>query len=86
MLDLKRIREDPEAIEAALKKLDASISLKEILALDARRRKHQSEVDMLRMQLNATSKEIGQKKKAGDPATELVEAMAALRETIKTPL
>ena len=59
MLDLTIIREHPELVKDALKKLNSDAPIDDILALDQRRREILAEVESLRAERNAGSKEIG---------------------------
>ncbi len=59
MLDLVMLREHPDDVKAVMKKLYAEAPIDDILALDARRRALLSEVEKLKAQRNAVSKEIG---------------------------
>jgi seryl-tRNA synthetase len=62
MLDINVIREKPEKIKASMVDLNAEAPLDEILALDAQRRELLTEVESLRAERNAVSKEIGRSK------------------------
>jgi seryl-tRNA synthetase len=62
MLDINVIRENPEAIKAALGDLNADAPIDEILSLDGRRRELLKEVEALRAERNRVSKEIGHSK------------------------
>jgi seryl-tRNA synthetase len=79
MLDLRRLRAEPDAIRAALaRRGDASESrVDEVLALDARRREILPELEDLRARKNAASEQIAKAKKAGEDSSE---AIAAMRE------
>lgn len=83
MIDLKTIREHPDAIRraAALKKADADVE--GILALDAERRRLAARADELKASRNVESKRIAEVKRAGGDATEAVAAMRAVGEEIK---
>jgi seryl-tRNA synthetase len=59
MLDINLIREQPDMVKAAMADLNAEAPIDEILALDARRRDLLTEVEALRAERNAVSKEIG---------------------------
>ena len=60
MLDLRRIRTDPDAVKAALaRRGDDGSSIDEVVRLDAERRALAGERDDLRARVNAISKEIG---------------------------
>jgi seryl-tRNA synthetase len=79
MLDLRRLRAEPDAIRAALtRRGDASESrVDEVLALDGRRREILPEIEDLRARKNAASEQIAKAKKAGEDSSE---AIAAMRE------
>jgi seryl-tRNA synthetase len=59
MLDINLIREKPEMVKAAMADLNAEAPIDEILDLDTRRRELLTEVEALRAERNAVSKEIG---------------------------
>ncbi len=65
MLDLELIRERPDFVKAQIARLHVDAPIDEILALDARRRSLLTELEGLRAQVNATSKQIA---RTGDPA------------------
>ncbi|MGI6087928.1 MAG: serine--tRNA ligase [Kiritimatiellia bacterium] len=65
MLDLKQIRDNTAAVEAALKKRGATDFLAPLRGLDEARRRLITETDELKRQRNAASEEIGRLKKAG---------------------
>ncbi len=62
MLDLAFIREHPDIVREALVKLNTTAPLEEVLQLDAERRRLVAEVEALRAQRNAVSKEIARLK------------------------
>jgi seryl-tRNA synthetase len=72
MLDLKFIRENPDAVRAAVKHKHEKADVDRILALDAETRRIQSEVDTLRGELNKASEEVKQRKMAQQPADDLI--------------
>ena len=59
MLDINLIREQPDLVRAAMLKLGADAPVDKILDLDGRRRALLTEVETLRAERNAASKEIG---------------------------
>ncbi len=59
MLDLKFIREHPDAVREALVKLNDTAPIDEILALDEQRRELLAETDALKHRRNVVSKQIG---------------------------
>jgi seryl-tRNA synthetase len=81
MIDLKYIRENPDAVKDALKKLHAEAPIDEILSLDLRRREVLQELEALRHERKTTSKKIGRMK---DPSERqpLIDAMQGVNEKI----
>lgn len=59
MLDIRFIRENTDAVKAAMKNRKADVDVDAVLALDARRREMVSEVEVLKAERNTTSKSIG---------------------------
>ena len=84
MLDLKRIRDEPEAAREALARRGAAEQLDELLALDARRRELLPEVEAGRAERNRVSEEIAQAKRAGEDAAARIAEMRALGGRIKS--
>jgi seryl-tRNA synthetase len=86
MLDLKAIRSDPERFKAALARRGAAEQVDELLALDARRRELLPEVENAQAERKALSKQIGEKKKAGEEAEaeELMATVQGLKERIES--
>ena len=89
MLDVKWIRENPDAFVAGLEKrgfepTPAEI-LNQILTLDARRRETIQQLQDLQARRNAASKDIGEAKKDKDEAEaqRLLDEVAGLKETIQ---
>ena len=81
VLDLRRIRNEPEVVRAGLDRRGADLSLlDEVLALDERQREITAQRDDIRARVNATSKEIGALFRAGrsDEAEALKAASKAL--------
>lgn len=83
MLDIKRIRECPEEMNAALRRRDPALSVEAILALDVRRRQLLAEEETCRSRRNELSKAIGIAKKQGDEADALQRETRQLAERIK---
>ena len=82
MLDIRVIRSETERVRAALARRQADGLLDDVLALDARRRALQTEVDALRAERNASAQAIGEAKRAGRDAAAEIAAAAALRERL----
>ncbi|MEX0936157.1 MAG: serine--tRNA ligase [Gemmatimonadota bacterium] len=85
MLDLKQIRTDPEPVRAALRRrgmVDAGDALTEILDLDAERRDAITEGDELRARRNEESKRVGELKREGVDASEVIARMREVGDRI----
>ena len=82
MLDLRFVRENANAVKASLSRRGINLDLTEFLALDARRRATQQELETLRRRRNEVSEEIGRLKKAGQPAEDKVAEMRAVGDSI----
>ncbi len=83
MLDIKVIREREQDVRRALEQRGMGVQLDELLALDQRRRDLLSEVERLKCERNAASKEIGQKKKGGEDASPEQQAVREMGDRIK---
>ncbi len=84
MIDLKVIRETPDAVKQCLTaRRNNSVDIDAILAADETRRKLQHEMDQLRAEQNKASQEIGKLKKAGQDASSLLAAMQGVADRIK---
>lgn len=75
MLDIKFVRENPDAVRAGAARKRIGIDLDGLLAADAEARRIQRDLDELRAEQNRGSKEIGKK-----PAAERAAALEAMRE------
>ncbi|HET7037067.1 MAG TPA: serine--tRNA ligase, partial [Thermomicrobiaceae bacterium] len=82
MLDLRFIREHPDAVREGLARLHAEAPIDEILALDERHRGLLAEVEQMKAERNATSKEIG-RATAGPEREARITAMRALGDRIQ---
>lgn len=82
MLDIRKIRENPDYYIAETEKKYTTVSLKDVLAVDNERRPLLSEVEKLKSERNAESKRIGELKKKGENADEAVKAMRDLGDKI----
>ena len=82
MLELKRIRESEAEVRAALKARNSSVDLDAILEVDRKRRQLLTEADTLKNKRNVVSKEVGQRKKAGEDITAIQAEMRALGDRI----
>jgi seryl-tRNA synthetase len=83
LLDLKRIREDPEPARAALARRGAAERLDEVLALDARRRELLPEVEERRARQRKASDAIADAKRAGGDAADVIAEMREVAGEVK---
>ena len=85
MIDIKLIRETPDAIKQSLNKkgYDCDDALDRIIELDASRRKIIASNETNKAEQNKASKEVPQIKKAGGDTTEIFSRMNALKEKIR---
>jgi seryl-tRNA synthetase len=81
MLDLRTIREAPEAVKAAMEKLHVEAPIDDILRLDELRREVLTELESLRHERNVTSEKIG-KMKDQDERQRQIEAMRGVNDKI----
>ena len=81
MLDLRLIREQPDMVRDALRRLNTDAPLDDILQLDEQRRSLLTRVEELKAQRNAGSKEIG-KAAAGQERDKKIAEMRQLGDTI----
>ena len=81
MLDIKRIKENPEGVKAALraKEVDCDAAIDRILALDEERRALIASTESRKAQQNKVSKEIPLLKKQGKDVAPIFAEMAALK-------
>jgi seryl-tRNA synthetase len=85
VLDLKRIREDPEGVAAALARRDDALSaqVQELLSADEQWRAATTSAERLRAEQKARSEEFGAAKSRGEDAPELRAAMQELSAKVK---
>ncbi len=82
MLDINLIREAPDVVRKALRDRQADLTVvDEVITLDAQRRSLIGQVEALKAERNAASKEIGKMKDAAERQAR-IEAMRALGERI----
>ena len=80
MLDLRWIRESPEALDRALARRGEPPAAARANALDAERRGCQTRFQECRQRRNALSREIGKAKAAGEPADALIAEVSRLKD------
>jgi len=84
VLDLKLIREQPEAVERALADKGGAHLVREIVERDAERRRLIRQVEDLNAERNRVSKEMGKKFAGGGAPTEIREQMRTIADRVKT--
>jgi seryl-tRNA synthetase len=87
MLDVKLIRQDPDALRERLsargKRADTDAAVDRILALDAERRAAIAQGDELKARRNAVSQEVGERKRRKEDADDLIAEMRTVNDRIK---
>jgi seryl-tRNA synthetase len=86
VIDLKRLRQDPDGSRASLlRRRDPSIGplLDDILELDRQRRELLVHAESLKAERNAASEEVARRKRAKEPADELMARLKASGEEVK---
>lgn len=83
MLDIQRIRTDPDAVRDASRKKKDPADIDAILALDTERRTIIGSVEELKALRNRRSEEIAARKKAKEDAADLIAEMKSVSEQIK---
>ena len=83
MLDIKRIRENPEEVKQALARRKEAVDIDGVLQLDAKRRELLFEVEQLKSKQNTVSKQIPVLKKEGKDIAAIFEEMKQLSEQVK---
>ena len=82
MHDIRWIRDNPEAFDAALKRRGLAAESASLIALDARRRDAQTEAQTLQSERNALSKEIGKAKAEGREAGDVIARVGAMKDRL----
>jgi seryl-tRNA synthetase len=86
MIDLRRLRAEPDAIRAALARRGdpaTLAALDRVLELDARRRVLLTEVEALKATRNAETAEVARRRRLGEPAEELMAALKVSGDRVK---
>jgi len=87
VIDVKRLRSDPEGTRASLlRRGDESLApaIDSMLELDRRRRELLTRVESLKAERNAASDEVARRKRARESADDLMERLKASGEEVKT--
>ena len=82
MHDIRWIRDNSEAFDAALARRGLAPESASLIALDARRREAQTEAQTLQSERNALSKEIGKAKAEGRDADAIVARVGAMKDRL----
>jgi len=82
MLDIKFIRENPEAVKTAMRNRNVDVNVDAVLELDNRRRALVAEVEKLKAERNRLSKSIGMMIKRGKDPKEVKTQVRAMGEKI----
>ena len=83
MLDAKFVRDNFEAVQAALQNRGLAFDLQDLLAADAARRRLLSEVEQLKHRRNTHSEEVGRRKRHGQDASDLIAETKDLGDRIQ---
>ncbi len=83
MLDIRRIRENPEQVKKALSKRNEEFPIDKVIQLDVKRREIISKVESMKAEQNRKSKEIPALKKAGEDTEEIFKELKNLSDNIK---
>ncbi|MCB2205968.1 serine--tRNA ligase [bacterium] len=84
MLDIKRIREQPDLVRQGIANKNEKGDVDAVLALDARRREIIAEVEQLKNTRNVVSQEIARLKKEKQDADDKIAEMKGVSDTIKS--
>ncbi|MFO8061083.1 MAG: serine--tRNA ligase, partial [Bacillota bacterium] len=83
MLDMNRIRNEPEIVKEAMRvKGEEGVDIDQLLEWDARWRTDLRELEMLRAERNKASREVGRLKQQGEDAEELISRVRSINERI----
>lgn len=83
MLDIKRIRSNPEEIKRSLEKRHGDFPIDRVLEMDEERRNILTEMEQLKAKQNSVSKEIPKLKKEGKDVSKVLEEMKELSSKVK---
>lgn len=83
MLDPKIVRENLEAVEAALRSRGVAVDLQDFLVADGTRRRLLGDVEQLKHRRNTLSEEVGRRKRQGQDATALIAETKELGDRIR---
>jgi seryl-tRNA synthetase len=87
VIDLKRLRQDPDGSRASLlRRRDPALAdlLDELVELDRRRRELLGRVEALKAERNAASEEVAKRKRAGESADDLMARLKSSGDEVKS--
>lgn len=84
MLDIQRIRKEPEVVAELLGRKGFSVDFTDFLALDRQYRENLAEVEQLKAKRNEVSSQIPRMKKAGEDTAPILAEMKEIAERIKS--
>ncbi|MBF7686839.1 serine--tRNA ligase [Acinetobacter rathckeae] len=83
MIDPKQLRNNIEAVNLALAKRGIQLNVDEWAELESQRKELQSKTESLQAERNSGAKQVGQIKKSGGDASEIMTRMQAIADEIK---
>lgn len=83
MLDIRRIRNNPDEVEKLLKRRNPELSLNKVLELDKERREKLVEAENIKAEQNKESKQVPLLKKEGKDVSGILQNMKELAEKVK---
>jgi seryl-tRNA synthetase len=83
MLDIKYLRQNIDFVSGKMRERGQAMNLERFIGLDAERRDIIREVEGLRSERNTVSKQIGEKKKNGEDAADIIARMGEVSARIK---
>jgi seryl-tRNA synthetase len=83
VIDLRWVREDPEAFDRALARRGQPPAADRILALDRERRAVETRLQEMQAERNRISREIGERRRRGEPVDQLMEQVAGLKDEVR---
>ncbi|WP_147819999.1 serine--tRNA ligase [Salidesulfovibrio onnuriiensis] len=83
MLDLKLMQSNPEIVRESLKKRGSKLDVQEFLTLDEKRKEIIGQVEELKAERNRASKEVAERKRNKEDASDLIQAMGEVSGRIK---
>ena len=83
MLDLKWIRENPDALDAALARRKAEPLSAKVVALDEKHRQLQTALQTAQARRNEAAKEIGKVKASGGDADAIIKEVSDLKASVQ---